>query len=130
MAIPSLTHLADGDSVGFLRVFHVESFRGGMNRLLLRAMPTGDTVERVEILFHYVQRFDLPMSFEGLTIEDATSEDRSLEPWCDVLRQFPKVRVFRFLSAGRVVGRVAAAGCIYGEDDAALGAPSMFPFMG
>ncbi|MBV1893142.1 MAG: hypothetical protein KUG57_03780 [Ilumatobacteraceae bacterium] len=46
----SPTPLADGESIGFLRLFHVEAFRGGMNRLLLRAMPTEENRERVAVL--------------------------------------------------------------------------------
>jgi hypothetical protein len=122
--------LADGESVDFLRLFHVETFRGGMNRLLLRAMPTDENPERVEVLFQYVQRLDAPMRFEGLTIEDATDEDGRVEPWSTVLVQFPECRVYRLMSGGQVAGRVVAAACSYGEDEEPIGAPSMFPMMG
>ena len=122
--------LADGSAVGFFRRFHVEVLRGGMNRLLLRAKPSAENPVRVEVLFQYVQHLDIPMSFEGLTIEDATAEDGLHAPWSDVLVGFPKCRVFRLLSGGRLVGRVIAAACSYGEDDAVAGAPSMFPMMG
>ena len=126
----SPTPLADGESVGFLRVFHVEAFRGGMNRLLLRAMPTDENRERVEVLFQYVQRVDAPMDFEGLSVGDATDEDRRVEPWSLVLAQFPECRIYRLMSGGRVVGRVAAAACVHGQDEEPIGAPSMFPMMG
>lgn len=126
----SPTPLASGESVGFLRWFHVESFRGGMNRLLLRAMPTDENPERVEVLFQYVQRVDLPMSFEGLTIEDATEADGTEDPWSVVLAQYPECRVYRLVSGGRIVGRVAASACVHGQDEEPIGAPSMFPMMG
>lgn len=126
----SPTPLADGESVGFLRWFHVETFRGGMSRLLLRAMPTDEHPERVEVLFQYVQRLDIPTRFEGLTIEDATDEDGCVEPWSSVLVQFPECRVYRLMSGGQVAGRVAAAACVHGEDEEPIGAPSMFPMMG
>lgn len=61
-SIPRLP-LAEQDSVRFLGSFHVETFRGGMNRLLLRAMPTEDDRERIEVLFQYVQRLAIPMDF-------------------------------------------------------------------
>lgn len=126
----SPTPLANGGSVGFLRVFHVESFRGGMNRLLLRAMPTEENSERVEVLFQYVQRVDLPMRFEGLTIEDATESDGAEDPWSVVLAQYPECRVYRLVSGERIVGRVAASACVYGQGEEPIGAPSMFPMMG
>ncbi len=126
----SPTPLADGESVGFLRRFHVETFRGGMNRLLLRARPTDENSERVEVLFQYVQRLDVPMRFEGLTIDDGTGEDGRVEPWSTVLVQFPECRVYRLMSGGQLVGRVAASACMYGEDEEPIGAPSMFPMMG
>lgn len=126
----SPTPLASGGSVGFLRVFHVESFRGGMNRLLLRAMPTVENSERVEVLFQYVQRVEMPMTFEGLTIEDASESDGAEGPWSAVLAQYPECRVYRLMSGGRIVGRVASSTCVHGQDEEPIGAPSMFPMMG
>ena len=125
----SPTPLAECGSVGFLRRFHVEVFRGGMNRLLLRAMSSAGEPERVEVLFQYVQHLDIPMAFDGLSIDDATAEDGTLAPWADVLVQYPTCRVFRLLSNGRLVGRVVAAACVWGEDSAPAGSPSMFPMM-
>jgi hypothetical protein len=125
----SPTPLAEHGSIGFLRRFHVEVLRGGMNRLLLRAMPTASQSERVEVLFQFVQHLDIPMSFDGLSIDDATSEDGGQAPWSDVLVQHPTCRVFRLLSNGRIVGRVVAAACAWGEDSAPDGSPSMFPMM-
>ncbi|MGB6058582.1 MAG: hypothetical protein WBF71_09990 [Microthrixaceae bacterium] len=101
-----------------------------MNRLLLRAMPTDENPERVELLFQYVQRIDVPMDFEGLTVEESTGEDCRDEPWSTVLAQYPECRVYRLMSGGRVVGRVVAAACAYGQDEEPIGAPSMFPMMG
>ena len=122
--------LDDGASVAFLRRFHVESLRGGMNRLLLRAMPTGAQPERIEVLFQYVQYLDIPMTFDGLTIEDSTQADGPCRPWSETLLKFPECRVFRLSVAGRLTGRIVAAGCAYGEDRAVDGASSMFPMMG
>lgn len=130
MASQSPIKLGEEDSVGFLRVFQVETFRGGMNRLLLRARSTDGHLERVEILFQYVQRLDIPMSFEGLTVEDSTGVDGLLAPWSDVLANFPECRVFRLYSGGRIVGRIVASECAYGEDEETAEAPSMFFMMG
>src|SRR5262245_30252152 len=99
--------LNPGDSIGFRRLFHVELFRGGMNRLLLRAMPTAENPDRVEVLFQYVQRVNMPMEFAGLRIEDSTDADRTTAPWDDVLVEFPELRVWSLVSNSRVVGRVA-----------------------
>lgn len=129
MVLRSPTPLGEGESIGFLRLFHVEAFRGGMNRLLLRSRPVGSE-ERIEILFQFVQRLDLPMVFEGLSIEESTAEDGSVSPWAEVLVGFPECRVFRVFSGGRLAGRVVAAACVVGEDDEAAHAPSMFPMMG
>jgi hypothetical protein len=70
------------------------------------------------------------MDFEGLSVGDATDEDRRVEPWSMVLAQFPECRIYRLMSGGRVVGRVAAAACVHGQDEEPIGAPSMFPMMG
>lgn len=121
--------LAENESVAFLRSFHVEILRGGMNRLLLRSMPSSDQPSRIEVLFQYVQHLEMPMAFEGLLIEDATSHDGVQSPWADVLVEHPECRVFRLSSDGRLRGRVVAAACSWGEDQAELGAPSMFPMM-
>src|SRR5215471_7700074 len=110
-------------------MFHVEVLRGGMNRLLLRAMPTVEEPTRVEVFFQYVQHLEMPMRFSGLRISDTTREDRLNATLGDVLRQVPECRVFRLESDGQVVGRVVAAACVYGEDAATAGAASMFPMM-
>jgi len=120
--------LGEGESIGFLRRFHVEAMRGGMNRLLLRSWATSGE-GRVEILFQYVRRLDIPMDFDGLSIQDATDEDGSQSPWADVLVEFPECRVYRLVSGGRLVGRVVASACASGEDDEAASAPSMFFMM-
>lgn len=125
----SHTALAPGESVQLLRVFHVELFRGGMNRLLLRAMPTTDNSERIEICFFGVELVSIPMDFEGLTIEDSTEVDASLSPWAEVLVRFPDRRIFRLISGGKLAGRVAAVECAYDFDEAPLGAKSMFFMM-
>ncbi len=128
MALLSPTPLGEGESVDFFRRFHIEVFRGGMNRLLLRSRPT-ENDGRVEILFQYVQRMDVPMTFEGLSVEDATAEDCDVSPWDEVLVGFPECRVFRLMSGGHLVGRVVAAACVVGEDEEIASAPSLFPMM-
>ena len=77
--------LAENKSVAFLQSFHVEILRGGMNRLLLRSMPSSDQPSRIEVLFQYVQHLEMPMAFEGLLIEDATSHDGVQSPWLTCL---------------------------------------------
>jgi len=109
-----------------LEINHVDV---ATTRLLLRSRPT-EGEGRVEILFQYVQRMDLPMVFDGLSIEDSTAEDGSASPWAEVLVGFPECRVFRVLSGGRLVGRVVAAACVVGEDDEGASAASMSPMMG
>ena len=116
--------------MSFARAFHVEVLRGGMNRLLLRALPTAAEPTRVEVFFQYVQHLEIPMRFSGLTVSYSTSEERANATLVDVLQRFPECRVFRLDSGGRPVGRVVAGACMYGEDVAALGEASMFPMMG
>ena len=96
MALPSRRVLGEGESIGFLRQFRLELFRGGMNRLLLRSRPTASD-GRIEIFFQYVQRLDIPMTFEGLSIEDATAEDGIVSPWDEVLIGFPEWLEFWYL---------------------------------
>ena len=125
----SITPLAEGGSVGFMRRFHVEMFRGGMNRLLLRTLTSADQPDRIEVLFQYVQHLDIAMAFDGLAVEDSTLEDRGLSPWAEIVVQHPECRVYRLLSGGRIAGRVVAAACSWGEDQAPAGNPSMFAMM-
>lgn len=110
----SLIALAKGSRISLSRDFHVEILRGGMNRLLLRSTGTKANPTRVEIYFPHVQRLEIPMHFEEITI--------SCEEW-GASESF----LFRLESKGVDVGHVVAAHCIYGEDDAPVGSASMFP---
>jgi hypothetical protein len=113
----------------FSRRFHVEVLRGGMNRLLLRAMPTKDEPTRVEILFQYVQHLNIPMKFDGLAVADVTKGNSEKTLYPELLKEFPECRVFRLESGGAFAGHIVAAACVYGEDSAPIGAESMFPMM-
>ena len=110
----SLIALAKGSRISLPRDFHVEILRGGMNRLLLRSMATKSNPTRIEIYFPHVQHLDIPMRFEGLTI--------ACEEW-GASESF----LYRLESKGVCAGNVVAAHCIYGEDEAPVGSPSMFP---
>ena len=119
--------LAEGGRITLARSFHVEALRGGMNRLLLRALPTADHPTRVEVLFQYVQYLAIPMSFDGLEIADVTEDERaSVAP---ILQRFPECRVYRLNPGTDRSGRIVAAACVVGEDEAPSSADSMFPMM-
>lgn len=126
----SPTPLDRDSQIAFSRRFHVEAFRGGMNRLLLRAIPTKDEPTRFEVFFQYVQRMDLPMVFDDLVVADVTQDKTEKAKHPDLLQKFPECRVFRLESGGEIVGRIVAAACMFGEDSAPTGADSMFPMMG
>jgi len=113
--------------VFFARQFHIELLRGGMNRLLLRALPTKLNPTRVEIYFPYVQHLDVPMRFDELTIYDDASDSNSREDVRALMRKFGECRLFRLESKGVDVGHIVAAHCVYGEDDVPVGSGSMFP---
>jgi len=122
--------LESGAHVAFSRAFHVERLKGGMNRLLLRALPTKDNPTRIEVFFQYVQYFDAPMKFNQLEVRDVTPDQRLSPKYSKTLNAFPGLRLFRLDSDGECAGFVLAAGCMYGEDDApGSGAPSMFFLM-
>lgn len=120
------TPLDNGSRAVFARSFHVEVLRGGMNRLLLRALPKPDAPSRVEVFFQYVQDLDIPMSFASLAIEDVTEAER--DSTAPLLERFPECRVYR-LTGGQRSGRVVAAACVVGEDEESPYAESMFPMM-
>ncbi len=120
------TPLAEGARVTVERSFHVELLRGGMNRLLLRALPTSEAQSRVEVLFQYVQHLDVPMSFGRLVIDDVT--DAEAESVAEILERFPECRVYR-VGGGARPGRIVAAACVVGEDHESPYAESMFPMM-
>jgi len=122
--------LGKNSTVTFPRRFHVETLRGGMNRLLLRALPTEENTSRIEILFQYVQYLQIPMGFDGLEIFDATSIEPGNLKYRDLLRSFPTCRIFELTSKGEKIGDVIAAACSYGEDSPPNGSQSMFPMMG
>lgn len=123
----SQTPLSPNSNISFGRHFHVEMLRGGMNRLLLRSMPTKTNATRVEFYFPYVQHLDIPMQFDELTIYNEAA-DAKLRPSVHALmRKFPECRLFRLESKGDTVGHIVAAHCIYGEDTAPIGSESMFP---
>ncbi len=125
----SPTPLDSGSQIALPRRFHVELLRGGMNRLLLRAMPTKEQPTRVEVLFQYVQHLDIPLVFDGLSILDVTQEHGEAAKYSGLLRAFRECRVFRLDSGGTTVGRIVASACLFGEDAAAADAESMFPMM-
>lgn len=119
-----LTRLEEKSHVQFFRSFHVEGLKGGMNRLLLRSVPTASHPTRVEVLFQFVQYMDMPMRFHGLAIHDATDETRNR--FFELHESYPDCQVFRFESGGQTVGQVFAAFCMYGEDSKGAGDESMF----
>ena len=123
------TSLAHGSAVTWSRSFHVEMLRGGMNRLLLRAMPSANQTTRIEILFQYVQHVDIPMQFRELSIRDATRELKQQPKFLTLMQRFPECRIFCLESEGAEAGHIVAAACMFGEDSAAAGADPMFPMM-
>lgn len=116
--------------IAFPRRFHVETLRGGMNRLLLRAIPTKEKPTRVEVFFQYVQHVNLPMAFDGLVIRDVTQDNTERAKYFNLLQRFPECRVFRLESGGATEGYIVASACVFGEDSALASADSMFPMMG
>jgi hypothetical protein len=125
----SPTVLDRGSRMAFSRRFHVEVLRGGMNRLLLRALPTSVEPTRVEVFFQYVQHLDMPMTFDGLVVHDVTDIGTASPERRALLLRFPECRVFQLASGGATVGHIVAAACAFGEDSAPMGAESMFPLM-
>src|SRR5438045_330612 len=129
MHVKSPTRLSEGSYTEFRRQFHVEVLKGGMNRLLLRALPVAADPTRVEVFFQYVQHLEMPMRFDGLAVRDVTHDELGRPEYVNLHRKFPECRVYRLESQGATVGRVMAAACLFGEDSAAAGAESMFPMM-
>ena len=129
MKVPAATPLAHDSHVAWSRPFHVEMLRGGMNRLLLRAMPSANQTTRIEILFQYVQHLDIPMQFRELSIRDATQELKQQLKFLNLMQRFPECRIFCLESESAEAGHIVAAACMFGEDTAAAGADSMFPMM-
>lgn len=127
--IQSSTPLGEGQSIEFLREFHVELLRGGMNRLLIRSLPTETFPTRIEILFQRVFRLDIPMNFDGLTVSEASINPKISEPWSSLATAQHSIRIYELQTQNRHVGRIAAADCAYGEDDLPNGSPSMFFMM-
>jgi hypothetical protein len=119
--------LDKGGRITLARSFHVEALRGGMNRLLLRALRNAEHPSRVEVLFQYVQDLDIPMTFDRLEIADVTEDERVSA--ASLLQRFPECRVYRLNSGLDRSGRVVAAACVVGEDNASAAAESMFPMM-
>jgi hypothetical protein len=117
--------LVDGARWDFLRVFHVEMFRGGMDRLLLRSWASDAHPTRLEVLFMNTKFVCMPMSFDGLTVRDATSELGSTDPF--VLAS-AGLKVFELASGGDV-GRVVAGSVSYVEDNGSPSDPSSFFMM-
>ena len=96
--------LAENGSVGFLRTLPRRGAPRRHEPLTPLAMPTAEQPVRIEILFQYVQRLDIPMSFEGLAMEDATLEDGERFPWSADLVSFPECQGIPD-AIGREVGR-------------------------
>jgi hypothetical protein len=124
----SPTPLNDGSRIRFERKVHLEIFRGGENRLLLRSYQTAAHPTRLEILFAYVQHLNIPTCFDGLVVQHDTNE-RAVKNYELLLRQYPKCRLYRLDSNDGKIGEIVASACLYGEDTAPLGSESMFPFM-
>ena len=79
------------------------------------------------MLFQYVQYLDMPMSFKSASIEEVTSAER--DQFAEILERFPDCKVFRVAGDAGEAGRVVAAACVIGEDDAGPAEESMFPMM-
>jgi hypothetical protein len=130
MKTPSQFTLLDRDaSIAFTREFHVEILRGGMNRLLLRAVPTRMTPTRVEVLFQYVQFMHMPLRFDELEIQDVSSTSKSNNEVAEILERFSGLRLFSLMTKGKNRGYVVSSECAYGADTQPADAESMFPMM-
>ena len=125
----SPTPLDRDSQISFSRFFHVEALRGGMNRLLLRAIPTKNEPTRVEVFFQYVKHLDIPLEFNGLVVSDVSKDEGESARHQDLLSRFPEIRVYRLESGGKIVGRIVASACVFGEDSEPAGGESMFPMM-
>jgi hypothetical protein len=121
----SPTPLADGACWEFLRVFHVETFRGGMNRLLLRSWASDAHPTRLEVLFMNAKYICIPMSFDGLTIRDSTVE---LGPTDPIVVASTGLKVFE-IASGETVGRIVAGSVAFAEDSGSPSDPSSFFMM-
>lgn len=65
------THSAEPDVIDFSdRVFHLETLKGGMNRLLFRSNRGSNSPTRVEILFMNVKYLALGTTLDGMTVRD------------------------------------------------------------
>jgi hypothetical protein len=110
------------------RIFHVELFRGGMNRLLLRSNRSESWRTRLEVFFMYVQYMALPMRLHGPIIHRlGTVEDyRDAVP-----SQFeidPDLLVFSVRSQA-FEGVIVAGAMALDESELSASAPSNFFMM-
>jgi hypothetical protein len=124
----SRIHLADGKTVSFDRIFHLEMFRGGMNRLLLRAFKQ-DRQPRIDVMFIGVAYLDSRTDFEGLSISDLTGTDVAagiVDRCCRI--DIESRRIYELRDA-RGSGYVVAKSVGYIEDDGEPGEPSEFFMM-
>jgi hypothetical protein len=116
--------LREGESWDFFRVFHIELFRGGMNRLLLRSWATDNEPLRLEVLFMNVKRLCVPTAFDGLLIRGSTAGKRLDVRFADETA----VQRFELVSQGET-SWVVAGSVGYIEEKADPWEPSSFFLM-
>lgn len=115
----------DDNPIVLDRFVFVEIFRGGMNRLLLRSLPTDLDPERVELLFQYVQGLELySTSFEGLSVLGVETPPQ----FAGLALRFPECRTFQLESASGT-GLVFASACVLESGVVEPEDPSFFPMM-
>jgi hypothetical protein len=122
-------HSISRQCVAFERIFHVELFRGGMNRLLLRSFKQ-DRGPRIDVMFIGVEYLDCRTDFDGLCISDVTGTDVANEINNRCRRIDSDEQSIYELRDAHGVGYVVAKSAGYIEDDGESGQPSGFFMMG
>lgn len=103
------------------RVFHIETLRGGMNRLLLRSNRNSQWRSRIEVLFMNVKFMKIGTQLDGLIVKDRGSIDHWQESVHWRVSALSELHIYDIESAsgaGMVVaGSVTADSSEAGPDD-------------
>jgi hypothetical protein len=111
--------------VSFRRRFQLWEYSVGHGQLILRSTKSSDVTTTIDVLFKNVAVLHLSAIMEGLSVSEATEEDRQRMCSRVELSELEGRKIF-IVSASRFIGYVIAGAVAWHEDSREYHEPSYF----